>query len=414
MVEGSISPLVLSHFDRAQIASVAILQLLRHQVTGEQGRLSARNVVDWPELRLSSASDRSGQLLTTLPPPFYSHTHLTDASRLLDYRCHAPGSALGTSFSPSMATCLSRLADVPWATWPIEERVGIGGVLGATSNALWQQLAQHAAQLLSRGVEAALIGAIGGQLLPSPCCSLAPCTVRPGARPISPPSPPSAWHPKSFGLLQDLSKSCDGSRGGGDGGTDGCGGVAAAARSSTRPTGAFVAKAAAARLADGAGFLPSAFDARFANPCWKCNASLCCLPGAHILGVSKCGTTDLYARLSAHPLVLPSLNKGPHFWDDSTHSLRWYVGLYAPGAARLEAGEVPSSSIFIDASSNTLTYAGVGVRGVARPEPAVVLPQVLSWLQPATRLIVMLREPAARCVAAGPSAAPSASVPPRL
>ena len=42
---------------------------------------------------------------------------------------------------------------------------------------------------------------------------------------------------------------------------------------------------------------------------------LYCLPFFHIIGVSKCGTTDMFRRLSLHPHVAPSHNKGPHFWD---------------------------------------------------------------------------------------------------
>jgi len=122
---------------------------------------------------------------------------------------------------------------------------------------------------------------------------------------------------------------------------------------------------------------------------------LSCLPYAHILGVSKCGTTDLYARLAIHPRLLPSANKGPHFWD-GPQSLAWYIGLYADGAARMQAGAAPADSIYVDASSNTLTYAGVGVRQRRAPKPPVTLPQVLAWLQPDVRLIVMFREPAAR------------------
>lgn len=34
-----------------------------------------------------------------------------------------------------------------------------------------------------------------------------------------------------------------------------------------------------------------------------------CIPYFHILGVSKCGTTDLYHRLSKHPQMLESRNK---------------------------------------------------------------------------------------------------------
>lgn len=37
--------------------------------------------------------------------------------------------------------------------------------------------------------------------------------------------------------------------------------------------------------------------------------TLRCIPYYHILGVSKCGTTDLYNRLARHPDIYESLNK---------------------------------------------------------------------------------------------------------
>ena len=94
--------------------------------------------------------------------------------------------------------------------------------------------------------------------------------------------------------------------------------------------------------------------------------------------------------------MLASENKGPHFWDESTHGFGWYVSLFRGGAAKLHDGTASATSIFVDASSNTLTYAGVGVRGERHPLPPVLLPQVLAWLQPALRLVAILREPAAR------------------
>ena len=45
------------------------------------------------------------------------------------------------------------------------------------------------------------------------------------------------------------------------------------------------------------------------NPCWFENKKLRCIPYYHILGVSKCGTTDIYNRLVKHPHIYESLNK---------------------------------------------------------------------------------------------------------
>ena len=64
--------------------------------------------------------------------------------------------------------------------------------------------------------------------------------------------------------------------------------------------------------------LPAALEPGPRSPCWRAapGAPLRCLPALHILGVSKCGTTDLYKRLSRHPDFVESTNKGPHFWDE--------------------------------------------------------------------------------------------------
>lgn len=48
--------------------------------------------------------------------------------------------------------------------------------------------------------------------------------------------------------------------------------------------------------------LPQEFDKSYRNPCWTdANGRFRCGPYFQIIGVSKCGTTDLYGRLNRHP-----------------------------------------------------------------------------------------------------------------
>ena len=185
-----------------------------------------------------------------------------------------------------------------------------------------------------------------------------------------------------------------------------------------------MAQAAARLLADGQSLLPPSFNPAFHNPCWRCSLDaaatsisstsstsassastasaspgpeLCCLPAAHVLGVSKSGTTDLYSRLSkASTHLLPSANKGPHFWDEQ-HTVASYLRLYGRSARRLAAATAARRAvdILVDASSNTFSYSGIGVRGARAPQ-AVLLPHVLAWVQPQLRLVLMLREPGPR------------------
>jgi len=123
--------------------------------------------------------------------------------------------------------------------------------------------------------------------------------------------------------------------------------------------------------------------------------------------VSKCGTTDLFRRLSLHPHLAPSRNKGPHFWDEA-HTFQWYLNIYEHSASFVQqcaaarrpaprltpAGRDPANAVIGDASSNTLTYSGVGVRNNRHPPAS--LASVLAALQPRLRLIAVLRNPVDR------------------
>lgn len=86
-----------------------------------------------------------------------------------------------------------------------------------------------------------------------------------------------------------------------------------------------------------------------------------CQQAAGCAGVSKCGTTDLYKKLLVLPHVQESRNKGPHFWDEA-HDFSWYLDLYDDVAAATQTDPLVVSA---DASSNTFTHAGVGIRWVA-------------------------------------------------
>ncbi|CAL4102197.1 unnamed protein product, partial [Meganyctiphanes norvegica] len=39
-----------------------------------------------------------------------------------------------------------------------------------------------------------------------------------------------------------------------------------------------------------------------------------CLPYFFLIGQPKCGTTDLFQRITQHPDVIPPIMKGPHWW----------------------------------------------------------------------------------------------------
>ncbi|KAL6763399.1 P-loop containing nucleoside triphosphate hydrolase protein [Haematococcus lacustris] len=152
--------------------------------------------------------------------------------------------------------------------------------------------------------------------------------------------------------------------------------------------------------------LPPHFDPNYKNPCWTDpSARFRCLPYFQILGVSKCGTTDLFARLKRHP-ELAAGSKGPHFWDECPYPPRsactappngdfdGYTNLFAKGAEQIRSDP---RMVLGEASSNTFTGVLTFVRGLAvRKATNITLAQLLREAQPYQRLIVLFRDPVAR------------------
>jgi N-acetylgalactosamine 4-sulfate 6-O-sulfotransferase len=101
-----------------------------------------------------------------------------------------------------------------------------------------------------------------------------------------------------------------------------------------------------------------------------------------------------------------SSNKGPHFWDESPlppaalSDFSGYLSLFNALAARVAAAPSASAGLVTaDASSNTLTAAGVWRRGHA-PVGDVTIGELLFEAAPYTRCIAMLREPGERLFSA--------------
>ena len=83
------------------------------------------------------------------------------------------------------------------------------------------------------------------------------------------------------------------------------------------------------------GYLPSAFDVALPiraglQPAAAAMAMETRIAPPTVRSHPRCSTAvrPISNRLASHPYVLPSANKGPHFWDDGKHSIQWYVNLY--------------------------------------------------------------------------------------
>ena len=307
----------------------------------------------------------------------------------MDYRCHVAGGEIGRSYPPQFERCLTKWAAMTpdafvseYFAQALEDALVVNNGTGSAANVLGsrprqkaERVIQQASRLLTLGFEETLrltahknatgrVPTASGFPPHPPCCrvqqaepgrgyyqcpgegEVLPALALPS---LSPVANRAAWQQR---VGEDIV------RAGGD---------------------VFDAVPA------------SGFDPAFKNPCWRNSTGLFCIPYFHIIGVSKCGTTDLYRRLSLHPHVAPSRNKGPHFWDES-HSMDWYLRLYDFSVSFIQ--QEPGRAVIGDASSNTLTYSGIGVRNDRHP-PAN-LPTVLAALQPALRLVAVLRNPVDR------------------
>ncbi|KAG2441828.1 hypothetical protein HXX76_003436 [Chlamydomonas incerta] len=155
--------------------------------------------------------------------------------------------------------------------------------------------------------------------------------------------------------------------------------------------------------------LPPNYDRRYKNPCWVTkDGKFRCAPYFHILGVSKCGTTDLYHRLSQHPQLFEGRNKGPHWWDECPYPPKGactappngdfdgYVELFADAAAKIRSKD--ANAITGEASSNTFTAAaGVYLRGPSWDRnTTVTMPELMREAAPFLRNIIIFRNPVDR------------------
>ncbi|XP_073684943.1 carbohydrate sulfotransferase 15 [Garra rufa] len=140
-----------------------------------------------------------------------------------------------------------------------------------------------------------------------------------------------------------------------------------------------------------------------------------CLPYFYIIGQPKCGTTDLYERLSFHPDVRLTLLKEPHWWTRKRlgviHSgerphTRFpfddYLDLFDPVAHQIQQsllGNSSSSIITGEASASTMWDNNAWLYfhdNSTWAEPPSLVLDFIHTLQPDARFIAILRDPVER------------------
>ena len=175
----------------------------------------------------------------------------------------------------------------------------------------------------------------------------------------------------------------------------------------------------------------------YRNPCWLDeNHVLRCFPYFLLIGMMKCGTTDLYQRLAVHPRIITPNNrrweietarlrldpkearwkalrwkyKEPHFWAGHWRkktTVADYVSLFDEAAKAINAtlmknsktGKTFHATVTFDASTTTFWENSdweLSPDNAGLTEPRYINPHYVRHVLPDAKLILILRNPVER------------------
>lgn len=152
----------------------------------------------------------------------------------------------------------------------------------------------------------------------------------------------------------------------------------------------------------------------FKNPCWyeKTSGALLrkrCLPYFYLIGVDKCGTTDLFTRMLHHPQILRTNavnSKETHWWswrrfgydvfvnNSKIQHFEDYLKVFDSTSSRLNKKQVfgdGSPTYFWDFTGWPLIPQNKGKRN-----PEYLTPHCIHHLTPKSKFILILRNPIER------------------
>lgn len=160
---------------------------------------------------------------------------------------------------------------------------------------------------------------------------------------------------------------------------------------------------------------PFDYIKEFKNPCWKEeDGHLHCLPYFMLIGMDKCGTTDLFDRLTKHPHILKnSLDKETAWWSWTRYGLwltrkikkvtfKSYIDYFN------ETAEAINSTINSQSHKKLITGDGTPMdmwdfrgwpqipQNYNKSEPVVLTPHLIHHLNPKMKFIILLRNPVER------------------
>ncbi|KAJ8021738.1 Carbohydrate sulfotransferase 15 [Holothuria leucospilota] len=147
-------------------------------------------------------------------------------------------------------------------------------------------------------------------------------------------------------------------------------------------------------------FVPPKFHPGYQGFCWyNAEHEFRCLPYFYLLGMPKCGTTDIWQHIVGHPYIVRVL-KEPHWWTRNNRNMaRVYISRSKSTVKLME--KRPSSArhyIFGDGSASYLWDMKRWQDYFNPDDPAkqLFLPHVIKTVTPKAKLIAAFREPVAR------------------
>ncbi|XP_060085116.1 carbohydrate sulfotransferase 15-like [Ylistrum balloti] len=162
------------------------------------------------------------------------------------------------------------------------------------------------------------------------------------------------------------------------------------------------------------------FLKKFKNPCWfeESKKILRCLPYFHLFGVCKSGTTDLFHRITQHPHILKNkgiMEKETWFWSWRRYGNGNMPGgtMYLSQFSKLFDSETISKNELSGPDGSTYHHL---ITGHGEPmdlwdqsywklipqndpegtEPNITTPYLIKYVNPAIKLILILRNPVER------------------
>ncbi|XP_050392574.1 carbohydrate sulfotransferase 15 isoform X1 [Patella vulgata] len=165
----------------------------------------------------------------------------------------------------------------------------------------------------------------------------------------------------------------------------------------------------------------------YKNPCWEWtegnSTRVRCLPYFHLVGVDKCGTTDLWGRIRQHPQILPNAGIGgkeTHWWswrrfgfdiwveDRTPWTFENYLSVFDAAASKIESVvekmegyEDDYHPLITGEGSPTVFWDFTGWDHMPQnkdkiADDALSTPDALHHLTPSSYFLLLLRNPTER------------------